>query len=42
MTLNSNISKDKGDIVLNNNELKSVIKSIHLSGETIKIANKTY
>ncbi|WP_121628506.1 heavy metal translocating P-type ATPase [Poseidonibacter antarcticus] len=42
ITLNSgsDISKDAGDIVLINNELKSVIKSINLSVETMKIVKQ--
>lgn len=42
ITLNSgaDISKDAGDIVLINNELKSVIKSIKLSKETMKIVKQ--
>ena len=42
ITLNSgaDISKDAGDIVLINNELKSIIKSINLSIETMKIVKQ--
>ncbi|PLY07303.1 MAG: copper-translocating P-type ATPase [Arcobacter sp.] len=42
ITLNSgaDISKDAGDIVLINNELNSVIKSINLSIETMKIVKQ--
>ncbi|MGB1226270.1 MAG: heavy metal translocating P-type ATPase [Poseidonibacter sp.] len=42
ITLNSgaDISKDAGDIVLINNDLKSVIKSINLSIETMKIVKQ--
>lgn len=42
ITLNSgsDISKDAGDIVLINNELKSVIKSINLSVESMKIVKQ--
>ena len=42
ITLNSgaDISKDAGDIVLINNELKSAIKSIHLSIETMRIVKQ--
>ena len=42
ITLNSgaDISKDAGDIVLINNELTSVIKSINLSIETMKIVKQ--
>lgn len=42
ITLNSgsDISKDAGDIVLINNELKSVIKSINLSVESMRIVKQ--
>ena len=42
ITLNSgaDISKDAGDIILINNELTSVIKSINLSVETMKIVKQ--
>lgn len=42
ITLNSgaDISKDAGDIVLINNELQSVIRSINLSVETMKIVKQ--
>lgn len=42
ITLNSgaDISKDAGDIVLINNELNSIIKSINLSIETMKIVKQ--
>lgn len=42
VTLNSgaDISKDAGDIVLINNQLKSIIKSINLSKESMKIVKQ--
>lgn len=42
ITLNSgaDISKDAGDIILINNELKAIIKSINLSKETMKIVKQ--
>jgi Cu+-exporting ATPase len=42
ITLNSgsDISKDAGDIILVNNELSSIIKSINLSNETMKIVKQ--
>jgi len=42
ITLNSgsDISKDAGDIVLINNNLNSIIKSIHLSYETMRIVKQ--
>ncbi|NQY93253.1 MAG: heavy metal translocating P-type ATPase, partial [Campylobacteraceae bacterium] len=42
ITLNSgsDITKDAGDIILVNNDLKSVLKSINLSHESMKIINQ--
>ncbi len=42
ITLNSgsDISKDAGDIVLINNKLESIVKSINLSVETMKVVKQ--
>ena len=38
----SDITKDAGDIILINNELKAVLKSINLSIESMKIIKQKF